>query len=530
MGFSLDRLIGENLDVNGRRLSVTKKLGEGGFAFVYLTKVKASSRYRSSNNNNNNNNNNNHANRSSSRGRRRHQNLPLSRRVLRSLSRTRRRRASSYIDEDDDDEHLDEEEEESCYEHSHSYAYDYKNTASTKVQSSEDYLVLKTASTATPERRTQSENELHYLRLLGGHPNIVNLIDCSFQTMNQSSVCLMLLTHCEGGSLMDVVRQVSDDATSSLLTAFKVVEYFSQLSEAVYHLHTLHDDEDETVATLGGESVNITVASDVLNGKAILSSSSEKIHARSSPYKASSIFRRVGQHYRKPIVHRDLKLENVLLKQDDSMPTGYRCQLCDFGSAIEGRVDLRNAEDRRKHGEIIRSSTTQMYRAPEMVDLHLVPELTERTDIWSLGCCLYTLCFLRNCFEENSNLAILTGEYTIPSSHPFPRELIELLSRMLCMDPNQRASIDEVLECLDAIKNREALPPRVSKRGRGIQGVMQNASRHHQQKYAVINEKEKRREPSPPKFEIKRLHQIAENSERYNVSIYDKSFVFTFSI
>ena len=502
MGFSLDRLTGENVEVNGRRLSVTRQLGEGGFAFVYLAKVKVkSSRSRPNN-------------QSHSRGR----NVSLGRRVLRSLSRTRGQGASLEYNEQ---VKMGDEQDD----------FDYEKGGGGSAHHSQSSpggcIVLKTASAATPERRAQSENELHYLRMLGGHPNIVDLIDCSFQMMNHSSVCFMLLRYCEGGSLMDVVQQTlstsSDikgyefsNASTTYLSTFEIVEYFSQLSEAVHYLHTFHDDEDETVGTLGGESVNITVASDVLYGKAVVSSTSKKIHARSSPYKASSIFRRVGQHYRNPIVHRDLKLENVLLKKDDSMPTGFRCQLCDFGSAIEGRVDLRSAEDRRRHGEIIRSSTTQMYRAPEMVDLHLVPELTERTDIWSIGCCLYTLCFLKNCFEENSNLAILTGEYDIPQSHPFPREIIELMSRMICMDPNQRASIDEVLECLDAIKNKEALPTRVSNGSRRpIQGRGLSENQIHKQQ---TSEYGMRMERSTQAMDSKRLNEDLQLQERCNVS------------
>jgi serine/threonine protein kinase len=76
------------------------------------------------------------------------------------------------------------------------------------------------------------------------------------------------------------------------------------------------------------------------------------------------------------IIHRDLKLENILFSQDGLV------KLCDFGSCAQGNTFLRSAEERSKAEEIISKETTQMYRAPEMVDLYMRDELTEKTDIW----------------------------------------------------------------------------------------------------------------------------------------------------
>jgi serine/threonine protein kinase len=73
---------------------------------------------------------------------------------------------------------------------------------------------------------------------------------------------------------------------------------------------------------------------------------------------------------RPPIVHRDLKPVNFLVKNG-----AYK--LCDFGSAVFGHVDLRTPKARAEAEEVIEKTTTQMFRAPEMVDLFSAKRLTQ---------------------------------------------------------------------------------------------------------------------------------------------------------
>jgi serine/threonine protein kinase len=65
-----------------------------------------------------------------------------------------------------------------------------------------------------------------------------------------------------------------------------------------------------------------------------------------------------------------------LFKQEGSV------RLCDFGSCSIGTTYLRTSDERSAAEEIIQKETTPMYRAPEMVDLYLRQQLTEKTDIW----------------------------------------------------------------------------------------------------------------------------------------------------
>ncbi|CBK21502.2 uncharacterized protein [Blastocystis hominis] len=155
-----------------------------------------------------------------------------------------------------------------------------------------------------------------------------------------------------------------------------------------------------------------------------------------------------------PLVHRDLKLENVMQGKDG------RWKLIDFGSVVFGTVKLATKDDVDREEEQIEKYTTQMYRAPEMVDFFGVSEITPKTDIWALGCILYTLMFLKQPFLNASKLAILGAKYTIPPRHRYSAELVDLLKRMLTPEPEKRASAVELFKIIKA-KVGKRVPRRV---------------------------------------------------------------------
>ncbi|CAM9909372.1 unnamed protein product, partial [Ectocarpus fasciculatus] len=155
----------------------------------------------------------------------------------------------------------------------------------------------------------------------------------------------------------------------------------------------------------------------------------------------------------KGITHRDMKLENVL--RSSSGPH----KLCDFGSCVQGRVPLDTAEQRANEEEVVEKTTTQMYRAPEMVDLYLQRELTERVDIWALGCILYAVCYLKNPFQDAGNLGILNAKIRIPDDSAFSSGLVDLIRRCLAASPTHRPSASEVEAGIHALGKGNPLPP-----------------------------------------------------------------------
>ncbi|XP_046465129.1 AP2-associated protein kinase 1 isoform X2 [Neodiprion pinetum] len=141
-------------------------------------------------------------------------------------------------------------------------------------------------------------------------------------------------------------------------------------------------------------------------------------------------------HCQTPILHRDLKVENILLAD-----SGHYV-LCDFGSAT-GKVLNPSVQGASIIEEEIKKYTTLSYRAPEMVDMYCGKTITTKADIWALGCLLYKLCFFSLPFGE-STLAIQSGNFTIPESSRYSKALHCLIRYMLEPDPDLRPDIYQV--------------------------------------------------------------------------------------
>ena len=141
-----------------------------------------------------------------------------------------------------------------------------------------------------------------------------------------------------------------------------------------------------------------------------------------------------------PVTHRDLKPENVLFTSSGKL------KLCDFGSCMRGNIKVADASARMNVEDEISRVTTPGYRAPEMVDLYLGHSIGTPADIWALGCFLYRLMYLEGPWEKDgdSSLAILNGNAVFPPS-AYSETLIQLIRRMLALNPTDRPSIHDVL-------------------------------------------------------------------------------------
>ncbi|XP_023559069.1 BMP-2-inducible protein kinase isoform X2 [Octodon degus] len=219
------------------------------------------------------------------------------------------------------------------------------------------------------------KREITIMKELSGHKNIVGYLDCAVNSISDNVwEVLILMEYCRAG-------QVVNQMNKKLQTGFtepEVLQIFCDTCEAVARLHQC----------------------------------------------------------KTPIIHRDLKVENILLNDSGNYV------LCDFGSAtnkfLNPQKDGVNVVE-----EEIKKYTTLSYRAPEMINLYGGKPITTKADVWALGCLLYKLCFFTLPFGE-SQVAICDGSFTIPDNSRYSHNIHCLIRFMLEPDPEHRPDIFQV--------------------------------------------------------------------------------------
>ena len=134
-------------------------------------------------------------------------------------------------------------------------------------------------------------------------------------------------------------------------------------------------------------------------------------------------------HKTRNIIHRDIKLENVLLDENGHV------RLSDFGFSTF-------LEDDEPHKRTV--CGTPAYAAPEMITREAY---TSKTDVWSLGVLLYVMLTgqipFRGASIQECMHAVLYDDLVLPPTASL--ECKDLLIHMLDKDPDQRYDITEVL-------------------------------------------------------------------------------------
>nr|XP_019949463.1 PREDICTED: AP2-associated protein kinase 1-like isoform X7 [Paralichthys olivaceus] len=235
--------------------------------------------------------------------------------------------------------------------------------------------------------------EIQIMRDLVGNKNIVGFLDSSITAVGAGDVweVLILMDFCRGGQVVNLMNQ-------RLQTGFtepEVLQIFCDTCEAVARLHQC----------------------------------------------------------KSPIIHRDLKVENILLHD-----RGHYV-LCDFGSATN-HFQNPQTEGVPVVEEEIKKYTTLSYRAPEMVNLYGGKVITTKADIWAMGCLLYKLCYFTLPFGE-SQVAICDGSFTIPDISRYSQDMHCLIRYMLEPDPDKRPDIYQISYFAFKLARRECPIPNV---------------------------------------------------------------------
>ena len=134
------------------------------------------------------------------------------------------------------------------------------------------------------------------------------------------------------------------------------------------------------------------------------------------------------------IGHRDLKLENILIKYENkNNKNKYIVKLTDYGIS---KQLMNKTHFTTKIG-------TLQYEAPEI--LEDIKNYNEKCDLWSLGVIIYRLCFKKFPYNGETEIAILNslknGQKLLKKTDN--KELNDLILKLLVINPKERMNWNE---------------------------------------------------------------------------------------
>lgn len=150
----------------------------------------------------------------------------------------------------------------------------------------------------------------------------------------------------------------------------------------------------------------------------------------------SSIIALDGIH-KKGFIHRDLKLDNILLVDDSE---GSAVKIIDFGymCQVSGDTAIRTSQ----------LCGTQGYLAPEST--YEIKDYSTKSDVWQMGCILYCLLCGHPAFHTNNTsiAAIRNGNYckTSRTYLDLSDDAKDLMHKLFNVDPSRRLGVAEILQ------------------------------------------------------------------------------------
>ena len=317
------------------------------------------------------------------------------------------------------------------------------------VKSADLYLALRQTSRSQEfvQENVQLEVEvLNRVRALGGHPNVINMH--SYFVVN--GVLHVVLDYCEGGDLLDACVHppgTADKIGHRNCNSNNNDNNPNEDTDVAMGAQVIHEwnpeegenKEDHSGYFLHGvdgskrlhESVAHKYLVDVLSGLRFLHSYG--------------------------IAHRDVSLENILMRNGCAVITDFGLCVQDpssFSSSSSSFSSSSSSSD---------SSTTNEFRCEDMVgkNYYMAPEIVarerydpRRADIWSTGIAFFILLTSSPPFERADpsdpgfRYVAKWGIKAVLTAWGLDKEVSEqmqdLLGRMLCVDPEERITMDEV--------------------------------------------------------------------------------------
>uniref|UniRef100_A0A8C6EH38 Serine/threonine-protein kinase 33 n=1 Tax=Microcebus murinus TaxID=30608 RepID=A0A8C6EH38_MICMU len=236
------------------------------------------------------------------------------------------------------------------------------------------------------------------------------------------------------------IRMDNGAAIEAGSSAVKLLEREVNILKSVKHEHIIHLEqifETPKKMYLVLELCEDGELKEILNRKGHFSENETRLIIQSL---ASAI----AYLHSNDIVHRDLKLENIMVKSsfiDDNNELNLNIKVTDFGLAVK----------KQGRGEAMLQTTcgTPIYMAPEVINAH---DYSQQCDIWSIGVIMYILLcgqppFLANSEDKLFEL-IKKGElrFEDPIWDSVSDSAKSVLKQLMKVDPAHRITAKELLD------------------------------------------------------------------------------------
>ena len=137
--------------------------------------------------------------------------------------------------------------------------------------------------------------------------------------------------------------------------------------------------------------------------------------------------------------------------------------LMDFGSLVRARKFIATRQEALELQDTAAEHSTMPYRAPELFDVKTGSTVTEKVDVWSLGCTLFALLYGHSPFEpptesslvgDSIALAVTQGQFKFPESSYVEWGAKEVVKQCLVVDPEARPSVRDIRHLVEEIITR----------------------------------------------------------------------------
>lgn len=178
-------------------------------------------------------------------------------------------------------------------------------------------------------------------------------------------------------------------------------------------------------------------------------SKQRKLNEQDTSLLMKKLFSAVYYMHLKGIVHRDLKLENILYETKDP---DSEIKIIDFGLSLKHKLKQESIASHSGNGPKNLKQTTMVgtpyYMAPEIFS----GNYDERCDMWSLGVIMHLLLTGQPPFYSDEKLKLFemirTEQLDFQQKHlkDLSKEAKALLAKLLEKNPKKRISAEEALK------------------------------------------------------------------------------------